>query len=136
MTSQSEVKITVKEMPDMHVAYVRHIGPYKGNAALFEGLFAKLCGWAGPRGLIRPPETDIEGEIGSNVVVGGRYAVGRFELLPSEYEEAWTTIMGGWLPESGYQCDDEPCYELYHNDPKTHPEGKSIVDICVPVKPL
>jgi AraC family transcriptional regulator len=166
MTSQSEVKITVKEMPEMPIAYVRHIGPYKGNAALFEGLFAKLCGWAGPRGLIRPPETrflclyyddpdvteeqkqrvdvamtvppdtGVDGEVGKNVVAGGQYAVGRFELLPNEYEEAWTTIMGGWLPESGYQCDDKPCYELYHNDPKTHPEGKCIVDICVPVKPL
>jgi hypothetical protein len=50
MTSKSEVKITVKEMP---IAYVRHIGPYKGDAALFEGLFAKLCGWASPRGLIQ-----------------------------------------------------------------------------------
>jgi AraC family transcriptional regulator len=166
MTSRNEVNITVKDMPEMHVAYVRHIGPYKGNAALFERLFGKLCGWAGPRGLIRPPETqflclyyddpdvtdeqkqrvdvaitvapetEVEGEIGKNLVAGGRYAVGRFELLPTEYEQAWATIMGGWLPESGYQCDDKPCYELYHNDPKTHPEGRCIVDICIPVKPL
>ena len=166
MTSKNEVNITVKDMPEMYVAYVRHIGPYKGNAALFERLFGKLCGWAGPRGLIRPPdtqflclyydtpdvtdeqkqrvdvaitvapETEVDGDIGKNIVAGGRYAVGRFELLPTEYEEAWATIMGGWLPESGYQCDDKPCYELYHNDPKTHPEGRSVVDICVPVKPL
>ncbi|MBN2130510.1 MAG: GyrI-like domain-containing protein, partial [Sedimentisphaerales bacterium] len=81
-------------------------------------------------------ETEVDGEIGKNVVAAGRYAVGRFELLPTEYEQAWATIMGGWLPESGYQCDDKPCYELYHNDPKTHPEGRCIVDICIPVKPL
>ena len=166
MTGRNEVNITVKDMPEMHIAYVRHIGPYKGDAALFERLFGKLCGWAGPRGLIHPPETqflclyyddpdvtdeqkhrvdmamtiapetEVDGEIGKNVVAGGRYAVGRFELLPTEYEQAWTTMMGGWLPESGYQCDDKPCYELYHNDPKTHPEGRCIVDICIPVKPL
>jgi AraC family transcriptional regulator len=44
--------------------------------------------------------------------------------------------MGHWLPQSGYQCDDKPCYELYLNDPKQHPEGRCIVDICVPVRPL
>jgi AraC family transcriptional regulator len=44
--------------------------------------------------------------------------------------------MGDWLPDSGYQPDDRPCYELYHNDPKEHPENKCIVDICIPVKPL
>ncbi|MBN2129154.1 MAG: AraC family transcriptional regulator, partial [Sedimentisphaerales bacterium] len=47
MTDRNEVNITVKDMPEMHIAYVRHIGPYKGNAALFERLFGKLCGWAG-----------------------------------------------------------------------------------------
>ena len=40
------------------------------------------------------------------------------------------------MPESGFQLDDKPYYELYQNDPKQHPEGIHIVDICVPVKPL
>lgn len=162
----NEIKIEVKEMPQWNVAYVRHIGPYKGDAALFESLFTKLCSWAGPRGLIQMPETkfisvyyddpevtedeklrvdvcitvpedtQVDGEIGKMVMPGGRYAVGHFELLPPEYTDAWGSIMGGWLPESGYQCDDRPCFELYLNDPKQHPEGKHIVDICVPVKPL
>jgi len=166
MSNTSEVKIEVKEMPEMSIAYVRHIGPYKGNPALFEQLFGRLCGWAGPRGLIRPPQTQflcvyyddpgvteeerlrvdvamtvprgtpVDGEIGANVIPAGKYAVGRFELLPHEYEEAWAIIMGGWLPQSGYQCDDKPCFELYLNDTKQHPEGKCIVEICVPVKPL
>jgi len=164
--NKKEVTIEVKDMPSMHVAYIRHIGPYKGDAALFEGLFGKLCAWAGPRGLIKPPQTqflcvyyddpevtpdeklrvdvcmtvpaktEVDGEIGKATLEGGPYAVGHFELLPPEYEEAWTAIMGHWLPQSGYQCDDKPCYELYLNDPKQHPEGRCIVDICVPVKPL
>ncbi|MHC4119630.1 MAG: AraC family transcriptional regulator [Planctomycetota bacterium] len=166
MDTENEVNVEVKEMPEMHVAYVRHIGPYKGDSALFERLFGKLCSWAGPRGLIRPPETKfmsiyyddpditdqaklrvdvcitvpegtpVDGEIGRTTVPGGKYAVGHFELLPNEYEDAWNAIMGGWLPESGYQCDDRPCFESYLNDPKEHPEGKCIVDINVPVKPL
>ena len=166
MEAKKEVNIEVKELPEMHVAYIRHIGPFKGNSSLFESLFMKLCSWAGPRGLIRPNETKfmsiyhdnpdvtdedklrmdicmtvpedttVDGEIGKATVPAGKYAIGHFELLPTEYENAWGTIMGGWLPESGYQSDDRPCFELYLNNPKEHPEGKCIVDICVPVKPL
>ena len=44
--------VEVRDLPEMTVAYVRNIGPYKGDAALFETLFGKLCGWAGPRNLI------------------------------------------------------------------------------------
>ena len=66
------------------------------------------------------------------IIPGGKYAMAHFELLPDEYEDAY----GQWLPESGYQPADSPCFELYRNDPKTHPEGRHIVDICIPVKPL
>lgn len=162
----NEVKVEVKDLPQMHVAYLRYIGPYKGNEQLFKRLFEKLCMWAGPRGLIRPNQTQflsiyhddpditegekqqtdvcitvpedtkVEGEIGKMTMPGGKYGVGHFEIMPGEYPQAWYTVMGGWLPESGYQCDDRPCFEWYLNDPKQHPEGKHIVDICVPVKPL
>jgi AraC family transcriptional regulator len=83
-----------------------------------------------------PKETRVDGEAGKNILPAGKYAVGRFELSSHEFEEAWTGVMGGWLPQSGYQCDDRPCFEIYQNDPKQHPEGKCVVDICVPVKPL
>lgn len=28
------------------------------------------------------------------------------------------------------------CYEWYLNDPRTHPEGKFVIDICEPVRPV
>jgi len=167
MKEKNQIKVEVKEMPELHVAYVRHIGPYKGDSKLFEKLFEKLMKWAGPRGLLRFPETKVlavyhddpkitdedklrtsacitipkdtpvEGEIGKMAIPGGKFAVARFELAGSEeYEEAWNIVFGGWLPESGYQPGDRLCYELYQNDPKEHPEGIHIVDICIPVKPL
>lgn len=167
MKDEKQIQVEVKEMPEMNVAYVRHIGPYAGDAVLFENLFKKLMNWAGPRNLLRFPETlcmsvyhdnpkitdegqlrlsvcitvpedtQVDGEIGKMKISGGKFAVGRFELTNSnEYEGAWNALIGGWLPESGYQLDDRLSYELYHNDPKEHPEGKHIVDICVPVKPL
>ncbi len=166
MKDKKQAQIEVKDMPDLNVAYLRHIGPYKGDSKLFEELFTKLMTWAGPRGLIRFPETqmlsvyhddpnitdedklridvcisvpddtEVDGEVGKTTIPGGKFAVARFELADDEYEEAWNVVMGGWLPESGYQPDDRRCYELYQNDPKQHPENKCIVDICVPVKPL
>ena len=164
--AQIKANVEVKDMPELQVAYIRHIGPYKGDSELFGRLFEKLMKWVGPRGLLRFPETmmlsvyyddpDItedaklrvdacitvpadtsaEGEIGRMAIPRGKYAVAHFELAADEYEDAWNVIFGGWLPESGYQPADGPCYELYLNDPKEHPEGKCIVDICVPVKPL
>ncbi len=164
--NQVKAEVEVKDMPELNVAYVRHIGPYKGDSELFEGLFEKLMKWAGPRGLIQFPETQclsvyhdnpeitdedklrtsvcmtvpkdtrVEGEIGQMRIPGGKFAVANFEINSNEFEDAWNTLMGGWMPESGYQPDDRLCYEICHNNPKEHPENKHIVDICVPVKPL
>ena len=161
-----QTNVEVKDIPEMHVAYVRHIGPYKGDSALFGRLFGKLMAWAGPRGLLNFPETkmlsvyhdslditdesklrtdvcitvpentEVDGEIGKGTIPGGKYAVGHFEISVAQYEDAWNTIFGGWLPQSGYQCLGSPCYELYYNNPEQHPEHKQILDICVPVKPL
>jgi AraC family transcriptional regulator len=165
-TPMPEVEVEVKELPELHVAYIRHVGPYQGDAALFEGLWGRMMRWAGPRGLVNPPETrclclyhddpeitdqeklrvsvcvsvpegtEVEGEIGTMTVAGGKYAVARFELGADEYAAAWATLYGGWLPNSGYQPDDRPAFELCLNNPEEHPEHKSIVEICVPVRPL
>jgi AraC family transcriptional regulator len=78
----------------------------------------------------------VEGEIGKTVIPAGKNAIAHFEINPSQYAEIWNAVYGVWLPESGYQPDDRPCFEIYLNDPRNHPEGKSIVDIYVPVKPL
>ncbi len=166
MENKIEANVEVKEMPDIYVAYIRHIGPYKCDSQLFESLINRLFKWAGPRNLLNFPgtkvisvyhddpritdesklrlsvcisvkeETEVDGEIGKMKIPGGKYAVARFELANNEYEDAWKAVYGGWLPESGYQPADSFPYELYLNDPKEHPEGKCIVEIHIPVKPL
>lgn len=83
-----------------------------------------------------PPETKADGEIGRMSIPGGRFAVARAEILPRQFGEAWNALMRDWFPESGYQPDDRICYEVYLNDPKTHPEGKFLIEICEPVRPL
>jgi len=166
MTTMPDVTVEVKNFPEMHVAYIRHIGPYAGDSALFQSLFEKLGRWAGPRGLFSNPDTKIltvyhddpqltdedklrtsacitipedmavDGEIGKMTIETGDYAVGHFEINVDEYGEAWDHLMCGWLPQSGYQPDDRMCFEINLNDPNKHPENKHIVDIYIPVKPL
>lgn len=158
--------VVVKEIPEIQVAYVRHIGSYSGNNDLFQGLFGKLMSWAGPRGLIRFPETKMltiyyddpsiteesklrvdvcisvpkgtptEGDIGTMTIPAGKDAVATFEITQDQFGDAWNAVYGQWIQQSGYVPDDRPCYEVYLNDPKTHPEGKFIVEIHAPVKPL
>ena len=151
-----KANVEVKEMPETHVAYVRHIGPYKGDQELFASLFNKLMAWAGPRGLLRfpetkvlslyhddpevtdesrlridacitvPPDTKVDGEIGKSTIPAGKYAVAHFEITPDQYQDAWNAVYGGWLPTSGYQPADGPCYELYLNQPKTTPRVNTL----------
>ncbi len=158
--------VSVKEVHDMHVAYVRHIGPYKGDEALFEGLYEKLFTWAGARDLLTFPETKVlsvyhdnpeitdedklrvsvcitvpentkvDGEVGTMKIQGGKYAIGHFKIQGDEYESAWNSLYGEWLPESGFQPDDRLSFEMCLNDPHEDPKKMHIVDIHIPVKPL
>ncbi len=162
MIDRKSLNVAVKELPALRVAYITHIGPFPGVKDAFE----RLMRWAGPRGLLRFPETKMlavyhdnpdvtdagklrssacitvpesvkpEGEVNVMTIPGGLFAVGRFEIAPTQFGEAWDAFMGGWLPESGYQPDDRMCYEVYLNDPREHPQGKFIIDICEPIKPL
>jgi AraC family transcriptional regulator len=158
--------VTVGDLPEMTVAYVRHVGPYKGDLKLFEGLWGPLMRWAGPRGFVAqpdvkmlsvyhddpevtdesklrvsvcitvPPNTQVDGEVGLMTIPAGACAMARFELDADQYGQAWDYVFGHWLPQSGYQPDDRLCFEWYLNDPHQHPQHKHIVKICVPVKPL
>ncbi len=158
--------IEVRELPAKTLAYLRHVGPYAGDAALFERLWGQFCQWAGPRGVLSRPgaeaiclyhdNTDVTEEaklrlsLGFTVEPGtptdppinlleipaGKYVVAHYEIDPKSYGAAWAYVMGSWMPQSGYQPDDRPCYECFLNDPNAHPEGKHIVDLCVGVKPL
>jgi len=161
-----KANVKVEELPETTVAYIRHVGSYAGNGKLFEELFTKLFKWAGPRGLVNFPETQIinvyhddpniteqeklrlsccitvpaetvvDGEIGKMNIKGGKYAIAHFEIDVDQYTAAWTSVFAGWLPESGFEPADGVCFERCLNNPDEHPEKKHIVDICVPVKPV
>ena len=148
-------------MPAMDLIYCRHVGPFDQIGGAYEKLFK----WAGPRSLLRFPETktltvyhddpkvvDIEklrqsacitvdedakpeGEFGKMHLPGGRYAVGSFKVKPHQFGEAWDAVCS-WLADSGYQPSDGYPYEYYPEEHTDENPPTFTVDICVPVKPL
>jgi len=162
--TNSNMNVEIKELPDMPVAYIRHIGPYKGDEKVFGNLFERLCKWAGPAevlkndstficiyydgpevtdpqklrvdaGIIVPKGTKTTGEVGYLEIPKGKYAIARFVIKdPKEYEQYWTELYANWLPESGYQPDDHAPFELYPSN-AGNPENGRVVEICIPVKP-
>lgn len=149
----------VRDMPEYNVAYVRKMGPY-GKETCSQA-FGELAQWAGPRGYlasgtmlgvywdnpeVTPPEkcrvdacvsvpddTAPEGQVGVQRISGGPYAVCHFEIQADSFQQIWDDAFA-WLVSHGYECDDKPCYERYHSTPEQHPEGKWVLDICIPLK--
>ncbi|MBI9069160.1 MAG: GyrI-like domain-containing protein [Salinivirgaceae bacterium] len=157
-------EITVKELEDQEVAYVSFKGDYMGNPEVFAKLFEKLCGWAGPKGLINqdtkfrsayyddpqvtPPqdlrldicmsinsEVQVDGEIIKALMPGGKHVVMNAELDgPQEYGPAWMKVVD-YIKANNLEIDaTRPSYELYLNCPDEHPEKHHILDVCMAVK--
>ena len=154
----TDTKVEIKEMPEMHVAYVRHTGHFSQIGKAYE----RLMSWAACKGLLNFPTTKVltiinddptitpiekvrqdacitvdkdiklESEIGRSKLTAGKYAVGHFEILEQDFEKAWNTVCL-WLIERDYSLCGK-CYEIHYNDHKQHPEKKFIMDICMPIK--
>ncbi|MDY6950131.1 MAG: GyrI-like domain-containing protein [Thermodesulfobacteriota bacterium] len=154
----------IVELAERPVAFVSFTGNYIGNPQIFGELFGKLCGWAGPKGLISPTsvflsayqddprttqpdelrldvcmsipeETEVDGDVQKRALPGGTYALMHSELTgPEEYGPAWTAVVE-WVNQSSHEIDmSRPSYEIYLNNPEEHPEKHHIVDICMSVK--
>ena len=155
-------RVEVQDLPELQVAYVRHTGPYSeiGQA------FRLLMRWAGPRRLLRFPQTQVlaiyhdnpditpadrlrsdacitvplgtraRRVVSTMTIPSGRFAVAHVEIDPDQYGEAWDRLLRDWMPQSGYCPDDRLCYERYPSDNRKQPQDKHIVDICEPIRPL
>lgn len=166
VANKNEITVEVKNLSEISVAYIRHIGPFKGQVKTWAKLFQRLMKWADSKNIIKCPGTmfftifrdDLKitefskfkadacisvesgtvgsGDIGISVIPAGKYAVAQFEIDGSEFEQAWDSVYSNWLPESGYQPDDRCCFERYLNDPNMHPKNKHIIEVCIPIRPI
>jgi AraC family transcriptional regulator len=160
----TDMDVELKTLPETLVAYMRHVGPY-GESGITR-TWQRFAAWCQEQGLmlprrkmygisqdnpdVTPPEKcrydacvevdagfKPQGEIGVQTIAGGRYACAKFTGTGTDIHAAWNRLMGEWLPDSGYQCDDRPCLESYSEDfvidEKT---GVFACLLCVPVRPL
>jgi AraC family transcriptional regulator len=78
--------------------------------------------------------TDATGPVDLQALAGARYAVVQLDVAdPAEIGQAVDELYGDWLPGSGYQTDDRPCLEIYHDAGGL---GRIVLDFCVPIVPL
>lgn len=156
---QMKAKTEVKIMPILKVAYLIH----QGKMEAVENTYHKLMKWAYPKGLMRqeslrmltvyhdsPKITDedkirmsvcltlntevkTEGEVSIKEIPEAKCVVSRLEITSSEFQQAWESSFV-WMSEHGFKKADQDPYEIFYNNPNEHPEGKCIVDICIPVE--
>ena len=155
-----ELSVTVKQLPAIRVACVRHVGPYDAC----EPAWTKLCQLVGRYGLfgphtrmigvghddpsITPPDKirydacltvpdDFAGtpELPVAVIGGGEYATAVVKGPYTNLAPAFAYVCGVWGPDSGREFAGAPSIEFYVNDPKSTPPEKLLTEICVPLTP-
>lgn len=160
MLTKTKASFKTEHLPKRSFAYIRNVGPYMGDSKLFQRLFNEVIAWLEGKNLLLPtaecismyhddpqtvpqaqqrisvgftvPEgTEGEGNIEVMEIPEGKFFIGSFEILPDEYGEAWGELMQKMTEKK--LIVGGPMYESYKNDPKNHPEGKHLVDICTAV---
>jgi AraC family transcriptional regulator len=158
-TQGTHMEPTIKERPDTQVAFVRRTGPYVTAAADAWKTLAKFAFW---HGLFRKdtemigvchdnPEITAgdqirydacisvkkpvkpKGEVGAATLRGGRFAVFLHHGPYENFNTTYQAIYGDWLPSSGRKLRDEPCLEIYLNNPQRTKPKDLKTEIWVPI---
>jgi len=154
------MKVEIKQLQPMRVAFLRHVGPYNEVGATWDRLLT-ILGKDGHLGgdtmmlgichddpEITPPakirydacvtvgdDFKPTGDIQVQTVAGGEYAItthtGPYNNLSRTYSE----FLGQWLPRSGRELRETPCFEVYLNDPQSTAPEDLLTDIYAPLAP-
>ena len=159
---ERNMEVRIIDLPEVRVAYQRHIGPYGPAIGTFwreavapwmhaNGLSERTCYGIGhdAPGITPPDKCRYDacvavpeafqpgGQASIAVLPGGRYAVAPFSGAPATIGEAWMWLTREWLPSSGMQCDERPCFERFSAvsalDRRT---GVLTCELCIPVRAL
>jgi AraC family transcriptional regulator len=52
----------------------------------------------------------------------------------AELERVYRILYEEWLPESGEEADDRPCFEQYLNNPRDVPPSEWLTEVFLPLK--
>lgn len=151
--------VTIAPFASITLAAISHHGDYQNVGNTFEKVFA----WAAARGLMNAntrsigiypddpetiPEKDLRAEAGISVDEDfTAEAPVHLERIPAmqcasvlhkgpyaELERAYRYLFREWLPASGYEAADFPCFEEYLNNPRELPPTEWLTRIHLPVK--
>ena len=153
------VRVTIKEIQPIYVAYLRHHGPYDTCGETWDRILPQLgkLGLLGSEDAILgvchdDPEVTPDAEIRYDVCVvvdesfqpeqplktqwiaGGTYAVITHTGPYNQLGKAYADLCGKWLPTSGWETNDQPAFEIYLNDPESTEPEDLITEIHFPVK--
>jgi AraC family transcriptional regulator len=65
----------------------------------------------------------------------GEVAIGVHRGPYEKLTESYRWLFGEWLPSSGREAADRPCYEIYVNDPRTSAPEDLVTQIVIPLVP-
>ena len=149
--------VRIEKLAPIHVARIRHIGPYDEVGPCFDRLFRWVASLGVPTGRVltlsydnpqmvapgklrsdacvelrtaeKPPPGIVPGPVG-----GGRYAVHRLTGPYDGIAGAYRRLFEQWLPGSGETLADGACMELYRHAETDRPPEKLVTDLCVPLR--
>jgi AraC family transcriptional regulator len=153
--------VRIETLPPTKVAFLRHVGPYEDGE--LHRTWERLLAWAEQYGLLGPrakfvgishdnphvtpadklrydaclasdQPLEAEGEIGTQVLPGGDHAVVTYTGPYEGLTETYARLYGDWLPKSGREPADHPCFQVYRNLPRDTPPDKLVTDIYVPLR--
>jgi AraC family transcriptional regulator len=151
-------EVRIKDFAPVRLAALDHKGEYQAIGTAF----SRLAAWAKPRGLLAngarsfgvyfdDPESVPAAELRSiaGITVGDDFVGAddvRVYALPAmkvasvihkgpyaELEKPYRWLYKEWLPKSGYDPANQPCFEEYLNDCRTLPPTEWLTEVSVPL---
>ena len=156
--SEYTMPTTIQTLAPLRVACIRKLGPYHECGPAWD----KLTGLLGPEGHLGPgtqmigigyddpdntPPAEIRydaavtvaddfeafDEITIREIAGGRYAVTTHEGPYNQLKSTYRELFGTWVPQSGHELANAPCFEIYLNDPTATDPADLLTDIYLPL---
>jgi AraC family transcriptional regulator len=158
-----DAEISVRPMPALHLVYVANLKGYSLKEIC--RAWNKLQHWSSAHGLLTPetlavgisfddplitplekcryyaclsapPETRADSLVNVIDIPAHRCVVSHVVCDAEQIERIYHCLYRDWFPGSGFQPADYPCYEIYRQTPENSPDGKYVMDVCIPIIPI